>query len=30
VRAEQEYPGPETRQILQFISSSRRGVVSYA
>ncbi|NCA69045.1 MAG: acyl-[acyl-carrier-protein]--UDP-N-acetylglucosamine O-acyltransferase [Sphingobacteriia bacterium] len=29
VRAEQEYPGPETRQIVQFIESSRRGIVSF-
>ncbi len=30
VRAEQEYPGPETTRIVQFIQSSRRGVISYA
>jgi UDP-N-acetylglucosamine acyltransferase len=30
LRAEQEFPGAETRQIVQFISSSRRGVVSFA
>jgi UDP-N-acetylglucosamine acyltransferase len=29
VRAEQEYPGPETQAIVQFIQSSRRGVVSF-
>lgn len=29
VRAEQDYPGPETRTIIQFVESSRRGVVSF-
>ncbi|MCG6895597.1 MAG: acyl-ACP--UDP-N-acetylglucosamine O-acyltransferase [Thiocapsa sp.] len=29
VRAEQDYPGPETQQIVQFIQSSRRGVISF-
>jgi UDP-N-acetylglucosamine acyltransferase len=28
-RAEKEYPGPETQAIVQFIQSSRRGVVSF-
>ena len=30
VRAESEYPSPETQTIVQFIQSSRRGIVSYA
>ncbi|WP_295404965.1 acyl-ACP--UDP-N-acetylglucosamine O-acyltransferase [uncultured Thiocystis sp.] len=30
VRAEHEYPGPETEQIVQFIQSSRRGLISFA
>ncbi|MBK1718059.1 acyl-ACP--UDP-N-acetylglucosamine O-acyltransferase [Thiocystis violacea] len=30
VRAEQEYPGPETTRIVQFIQSSRRGILSHA
>ncbi len=29
VRAEHEYPGPETEHIVQFIQSSRRGLISY-
>lgn len=29
VRAEQDYPSPETRRIVRFIESSRRGVVSF-
>jgi UDP-N-acetylglucosamine acyltransferase len=29
VRAESEYPSPETQQIVQFIQSSRRGLISY-
>lgn len=30
VRAEHEYPAPETAQIVQFIQSSRRGLISFA
>ncbi|MBK5964615.1 acyl-[acyl-carrier-protein]--UDP-N-acetylglucosamine O-acyltransferase [Thiocystis minor] len=30
VRAEHEFPGPETEQIVQFIQSSRRGLISFA
>jgi UDP-N-acetylglucosamine acyltransferase len=30
VRAEKAYPGPETREIVRFIKSSRRGVISFA
>ncbi|HYN76830.1 MAG TPA: acyl-ACP--UDP-N-acetylglucosamine O-acyltransferase [Lamprocystis sp. (in: g-proteobacteria)] len=30
VRAQAEYPSPETQQIVQFIQSSRRGLISYA
>lgn len=29
-RAEADYPGDETRQIVQFIQSSRRGLISFA
>ena len=29
VRAEREYPGPETDHIVQFIQSSRRGLISF-
>jgi UDP-N-acetylglucosamine acyltransferase len=29
-KAEQEYPGPETAQILSFIQSSSRGMISFA
>jgi UDP-N-acetylglucosamine acyltransferase len=29
VRAQSQYPSPETRQLVQFIQSSRRGLVSY-
>ncbi len=29
-RAEQDYPAPETREIVRFIASSRRGVISFA
>jgi UDP-N-acetylglucosamine acyltransferase len=30
VRAEAEYPSPETTEIVQFIQSSRRGLCSFA
>lgn len=30
VKAEQTYPGPETEQIVRFIQSSRRGLISFA
>jgi len=30
VTAEKSYPGPETRQIVHFIESSRRGIISFA
>ncbi len=30
VRAETEHPGPETDQLVQFIQSSRRGIISFA
>jgi UDP-N-acetylglucosamine acyltransferase len=29
MRVEREYPSPETERIVQFIQSSRRGVVSF-
>jgi UDP-N-acetylglucosamine acyltransferase len=29
VRAEHQYPGPETERIVQFIQSSRRGLISF-
>jgi len=29
-QAETQYPGPETRQMVQFIQSSRRGLISFA
>lgn len=29
VRAERDYPGPETQRIIQFVQSSRRGVISF-
>lgn len=29
-KAERDYPAPETRQIVRFIGSSRRGVISFA
>ena len=29
-RAEQTYPGPETEQIVRFIQSGRRGVISFS